>query len=1083
MTTTAWFEDRIEEAPSALSPFLSDLGDDSPEVRKFAAIGLTQTGELEAIPYLERMTQDASPAVRYFARRGIDQIRRAASRSASSAWSHAVEEAASDRIDAVHWKKRLSSQDPLERFRTAAASMRITDPALFPVLIDRLAHEDDPKVLATLLSSIRRHVRADSFETVLPLVSHPDHRVRANAVEVLDDLADPRLLPSLESLIEDPDNRVRGNALKALARWDRPRAFQGAARMASASEIWMRATAVWLLRALGGEPARKLLRLMRERETGDMLGRVETALSALEDELSLAGDSGPASRPAEDGPPSSVPGDPAGLIGVLDGVIQEVSARPPGEATPEKPVAEREDRVAVTRGRIEEGLASGDFRDRVDAVRSAALLPRVEALPLLLGQLEKEDHLHVIASLVKELGTVGSEEHVSLIAGYLSHEDPRIRANAIEGLQAIGSDSIYPHIEPLLGDANNRVRANAARAIHAKDQEKAFETLKDMLLSQDPLLADSALFALKEIGSEQILEILEIGLSSKSQEIQIKVQKVLETLGEGDPKARRLYEQYRDRSTSGPWGQEALDALLSRMDDTDANVRRDVLEALAEFDNPRARLRIRLACKDRNKDVRNRAAELVEAADLEDRKRKLLRALGLAIYQMADKGIDLFPDLASLRQKVKEASRRIDAGGDVFDSVTMRRKALGELGGQVYELYLRHQVREPEVVKLCARIAEVDHERTDRSTTGVAGRPVVSPLRELFQSVPSAIWGGVALLALLLGVALLVTPGGRAGHRIWSHDLAGAGALSASSAGVHVVSADDTLTTLSLDEGSVSWDASFPAIPGTGVVPGLGLVYGSTRDGRVVAFAMEDGEPAFERSLGAKLLGAPIVNGGNLFVLGQDPSDEARVFVLDAAQGEVLRTDAPGAEHPLFLGVTGSNIILVCRQRVLLLERATGRVVANRESSEPHGRASNPLVVSGERAVVVAGRSLLSMDGTGRILWRQSPAEKPFVHSPFLWDGNLFVAEPGRLHIISLDGGRNAGYYPMPSAFGAMYLAGDRLIYASGPDAVEILSLSGSVRATLSGIVGEAVDLAVIGETLFCTTDTGVFALRLPPAL
>ena len=88
-------------------------------------------------------------------------------------------------------------------------------------LLPLLTHAD-PRVRATAVSALGRRAGARYADRLMPLLSDSDPRVRANVVEALAAVQDPALLEKVQPLLDDPSTRTRVNTVLTLA------AIQGA---------------------------------------------------------------------------------------------------------------------------------------------------------------------------------------------------------------------------------------------------------------------------------------------------------------------------------------------------------------------------------------------------------------------------------------------------------------------------------------------------------------------------------------------------------------------------------------------------------------------------------------------------------------------------------------------------------------------------------------------------------------------------------------------------------------------------------------------------------------------------------------
>ncbi len=1027
-----------EESPHAR--LLQDLSSDQEEVRKFAVIGLSETGDPKIQSHLERMTRDRSPAVRYFARTGLNKLLKRQRASQPSAWDRALTEAALDDVDLAAWRRNLADVDPRRRLEAVMAAERIVDPAIYVVLQEALASEADVRVQATLLKAIARFRRPESFKLIEGFMASSDSRVRANAVEALDVLAHRAAKPLLEPLLEDADNRVRGNALKAMARFDRSRALKGAEDMSRSPRIWMRATAVWLLRQLGGDDSARLLRQMLRKESGEMSEKILDALKDLSEQGSLV---------ASD------------ALGTRESGVHRV---PEAQANPRPE-------------KVEDLLGSESYRERIEAVQATVNLAREQAAALLRELLQKEEHHFVIATAIKILGQVGASQDIQLISGYLTHPDARIRANAIEGLAATGKEAVYALIEPLLADPNNRVRANAARVMAAKDSDRAFGALKDMLLAPDPILADSALFALKKIGTDQILEVLEIGLQHNSQEVQLKVMKVLELLGQENDLARQLHEKYRERGTSGQWVAEPLENVLSRMNDPDAAIRMAALEKLSHFPRTRARSRIRLATRDKDVRVRDRALELVQEADIEERRRAYLTNLGLASYRTLKDKAEEFPELQVYRERILEASDRLDRGNDMADSLSMRREQVLALGERVFVMFESGRVEDPGLTGICRLIVELETERDRRRSR--ASQAASDKRGPVLEGVPPALWG-VLVLALCLMVAGWFLMPGSDGPLVWRRGKTAPGRLTVSGDLLLAAEAGGNLVAYRKRTGSIFWTTA----PGRGemhapVVSGE-RVYVADDGGVVSGFRLDTGERSSSTQLQGRILAPPVVTPDAIYVLISRPPSGADVVLLDPRSGSEIRRDDLGSGEGQALAVTPTLELAILGERLVAVERASGSKLWEYRAESRCRPYPGPIPFE-DQVLIGTGRSILSVDGTGALDWSQAPSDPVALDAgPFLWGRTLIVPAGGRLWMMAAESGISMGSHGISRDIRYARLTGNRFVYSPGDRTLATLFLESGKKAILSGIGGDIHDLAVEGDMVYVSTDRGLLALRMP---
>ncbi|MBF0502414.1 MAG: HEAT repeat domain-containing protein [Candidatus Riflebacteria bacterium] len=138
-------------------------------------------------------------------------------------------------------------------------------------------------------------------------------------------------------------------------------------------------------------------------------------------------------------------------------------------------------------------LDGGDpFLRSQAAVLCGLLGPPAE--DLILGALEKQEHPHVLASLISALGRVG-RPRMLILARFHDHPDPRVRANLMETLLPCGSSSA-PYLGAGLRDVSSRVRAAAAISLFQLGRLDVVGALDRMLLETTHLPVISACRAL-----------------------------------------------------------------------------------------------------------------------------------------------------------------------------------------------------------------------------------------------------------------------------------------------------------------------------------------------------------------------------------------------------------------------------------------------------------------------------------------------------------------------------------------------------------------------------------------------------------
>ncbi|HNV69223.1 MAG TPA: HEAT repeat domain-containing protein [Candidatus Ozemobacteraceae bacterium] len=111
-------------------------------------------------------------------------------------------------------------------------------------------------------------------------------------------------------------------------------------------------------------------------------------------------------------------------------------------------------------------------------------VPNEQACQILITMLEQETNNQVFATAVHSLGQFKKSSLVSYFEHCLAHQEPRIRANAIEALGCFPLPTVEKVILPYLNDPANRVKANVVHVFLANNQPgKVEKNLVGLLVS------------------------------------------------------------------------------------------------------------------------------------------------------------------------------------------------------------------------------------------------------------------------------------------------------------------------------------------------------------------------------------------------------------------------------------------------------------------------------------------------------------------------------------------------------------------------------------------------------------------------
>ncbi|MDD5089475.1 MAG: HEAT repeat domain-containing protein [Candidatus Wallbacteria bacterium] len=132
-------------------------------------------------------------------------------------------------------------------------------------------------------------------------------------------------------------------------------------------------------------------------------------------------------------------------------------------------------------------------------------LKNSENMELLEQELRKTNDPVKVATVLKKIAFSGSLRAVPLLKSYLSHEDRRVRANAIEGLGYFHRDDLIPFLFNFLEkETDPRSRANIIRVLWKYGSENIYSEMEKMLFSGNSDQVKSGLFLAEQIDNEAV---------------------------------------------------------------------------------------------------------------------------------------------------------------------------------------------------------------------------------------------------------------------------------------------------------------------------------------------------------------------------------------------------------------------------------------------------------------------------------------------------------------------------------------------------------------------------------------------------
>ena len=427
-----------------------------------------------------------------------------------------------------------------------------------PEVVDSWAADPDAerRADAVRLSSL---VHPENIEPTERALADSSATVRLAAIEACGEEVDGELVESLLRLVAADSSPVaRRRAVLAFRRSPLPRRLGAADVALQSPDRDVRMAATELLTDGTGEEASALARFLRDpdqevaaaavrtlsaRATGETLVMLWTALGSVE---------------------------PAVRERMLD-------------------VLATFDRTSLAR-LADHALASPVDSDRAVGLAVLARLDRDAALPRIIDSLQ-DPSPDVRVEALSALQARPSTTAVDAVGGRLRDPDVRVRALAAAVLDSTPDDRVIPYLVEAASDADEDVRTAARQAVLSRRSASVARTLIGSLTAPAHRRAASELLA---DMSEESRELLLTAVGTADEDARRAIGETLAAAEAGD----WLIEQLEDRGTQrrrdavmalGAMGSVAsVPALIKRLKDPDAGVRRLVARVLGELGDARA---------------------------------------------------------------------------------------------------------------------------------------------------------------------------------------------------------------------------------------------------------------------------------------------------------------------------------------------------------------------------------------------------------------------------------------------------------------------------------------------------------------
>jgi len=597
-----------DDGRSQIDSLLLGLASLDVEMRCLSALRLGRQGGLESLAPLEQAASDADSVVEFCARTALEQVRLRVSRDYASS--------APGNLDDLH--RKLESPYVQER----SVAIRELDlhrrKESLPVLLACLSQETDPIVLAPLVRTILSFKDPASRDTMLHYSTHRDPHVRASAVEGMWGWSDPAILETVLPLLKDPSNQVRGVVFVLIIRKGEPASRTLAERLLATKTLWMQLAAVYALGSLPDPWARQILiKHIRDVKVSRLIRTVAR------EAIALSGDGGEVPLLSQEGEGATVWTDLTRHL-------------------PELP----EEESFLT------ALQSKDPLMRVHALQNVGRFPPTSSLDLLRRLVELEKDTLVLATLVKALAKVGGIAEVSNIRQFLSHDDARVRSNALEALALVKLGPELDEIckQVLLDEEAPRMQMQAAAHLFATDPDEAVRHFRGRILGEDATARESALHIMATFHDDRLLDVLKDALKDPRRGVYDRVHEALRRMATSWDKARDLLDSYHRGEVAGEvLDGEPVSALLTAMNSQKSSERMRAMGKLVYANDPRVNMVLELNLSNRDSDVCKEAARTLSERHRVFTLPRLYLRLGETFRDMSAAGLAIVPQYLAER--------------------------------------------------------------------------------------------------------------------------------------------------------------------------------------------------------------------------------------------------------------------------------------------------------------------------------------------------------------------------------------------------------------------------------------------------
>ncbi|MEZ7890614.1 MAG: HEAT repeat domain-containing protein [Candidatus Wallbacteria bacterium] len=484
-------------------------------------------------PLLKKIAaSDESLNVRYYAKKAFSYFEELSAEKAREENINSDLEKQQSQKKAIAEKimKLGDSEKVEERIIAIKAALKYKIDELLEFIMRRLLIESDETVVATLIKALGSTGEPKCTDIIIKYLSNKDYRIIANAIEALGMLGDKKAFPYVISLLNNKDNRITANIIDYMKHYDMKMSLALLEEMINFPSDAMADSAVFVLSNFNTPKAVPLLEKLAAHKNPQISAKASAAVK----KLAILSDSDAESIAYEN---------------IMNGFSTVAPEPPINIETSKRPVissntAESKTELPVTENAAEE-QKKNEVDIKIDKIRDYLAQPQSkEAVEFINNILKNEKDEHVLAYSITACGRIPDLKKVTVLKKFLLHENPRIRANAVEVIGGIEGIDLFSHLKPLLKDKNNRVRANVIISLQKYPNIDHVSELNEMIKSKNKLMIISAIYAVMQIKGETI-SLLKDLVANEDEEIKERAISSLEYLGNdlNDLNAKRLLNE------------------------------------------------------------------------------------------------------------------------------------------------------------------------------------------------------------------------------------------------------------------------------------------------------------------------------------------------------------------------------------------------------------------------------------------------------------------------------------------------------------------------------------------------------------